>query len=251
MADITQPLAALPPGLPKRHLFWREEMADGQIGSMIPTERSVADDMTWYEHKFDLMKFLGMRTFAKDLLEFGSNQGWDSTKFGGNDWVYQTPYIQTSDGRIVGYFCCDVDYAGPFVMLSEAMAVANGDPRYIGYLSSHTYNRGNPGYVRRFNANFIALLALPSTRESGFSTDPELVVRKIVTPHNGIYLAAVHTGRIRKTMTLALPRQGRILDGLTGVTLLESGTNLGLTLDPCELRALRYSPANQNTPPRS
>ena len=28
------------------------------------------------------MKFLGMNTYSKDLLEFGANQGWDSRLHG-------------------------------------------------------------------------------------------------------------------------------------------------------------------------
>ncbi len=41
-------------------------------------------------YKAKLMKFLGMNTYAKDLLEFGANQGWDSEIYGGNDWVHQS-----------------------------------------------------------------------------------------------------------------------------------------------------------------
>ena len=50
-----------------------------------------------------LAKFLGVDTFSRDLLEFGHNQGWDSSKFGGNDWVYQSsrPHLATV-GRIPG-----------------------------------------------------------------------------------------------------------------------------------------------------
>ena len=38
-----------------------------------------------------IMEFLGIDTYGKDLLEFGHNQGWDSSEGGGNDWVYQAP----------------------------------------------------------------------------------------------------------------------------------------------------------------
>ncbi len=38
------------------------------------------------------MKFIGINTFGKDLLEFGANQGWDSEPYGGNDWVYQSKF---------------------------------------------------------------------------------------------------------------------------------------------------------------
>ncbi len=67
-----------PPGdLPRRHLFWREEMADGAIHQR-NNQTAVANEIDWFEHKARLMKFLGMNTYAKDLLEFSANQGWDS-----------------------------------------------------------------------------------------------------------------------------------------------------------------------------
>jgi len=83
----------LPPdGLPRRHLFWREEMSDGAVHSREVDKRGVINEIDWYEHKARLMKFLGIDTFCKDLLEFGHNQGWDSAIYGGNDWVNQTRY---------------------------------------------------------------------------------------------------------------------------------------------------------------
>ncbi|MCF8224764.1 MAG: hypothetical protein K9J30_02670 [Bacteroidales bacterium] len=63
-----------PDHLPHRHLFFREEMADGVVNNDPPALKNPID---WYEHKAQLMHFLGMNTFSKDLLEFGHNQGWD------------------------------------------------------------------------------------------------------------------------------------------------------------------------------
>ena len=79
-----------PPGLPRRHVFWREEMADGVIHSRAAEQRGVKNDTDWLEYKARLMQFLGMNTFCKDLLEFGHNQGWDSALFGGTGWVNQS-----------------------------------------------------------------------------------------------------------------------------------------------------------------
>ncbi len=534
--EIAQKIPELPAGLPKRHLFWREEMADGVVGSSLAANRGFDDALSWYEGKFQLMRFLGMRTFAKDLLEFGHNQGWDSSKYGGNAWVRQTgfptrwtricrragelgfdliPYFEykgslgagpaslgyqkrcrplsdslsaythitwsedanaditdpdtfedlrrileitvtdeqekarfaavwlrtrvsdfpisfadsalgrfqsetgqtaavtrqrlrsepalyaayrtwwfgkrrafleqvasylqsavasapvvlftpdhTEPGRsvlvntkviaenpgawsgsglavrsladalagkwhlaaltsdtptwggwewqhstpaadpggaapparvlqtagfhraysnepsvftafrgpsglaavrhyslnedatrvgediqIVGYFVADVDYAGPFVVLPEALAFANGDPTYIGYLASNNFNRGNPEFVRRFNANFLALPALPSERDPAMSSAANCVVRKIVTPQNGTYLGMVNTGYQARSVTLQLPAAGRLLDAVTGEVLGERITSLPLVLDPCELRSFRYFPETLNTPP--
>jgi hypothetical protein len=81
------------------------------------------------------------------------------------------------DKETMGYFCSDVDRAGPYCMMAEARAVANGDPRYIGYLNGNTMVRGFPQYVRAFNAAFLALPALPSKVLGNASSDPEVVVR--------------------------------------------------------------------------
>ena len=536
---MTQPLAVLPPGLPKRHLFWREEMADGVISGTDPLTRGLADDMTWYEHKFRLMRFLGMQTFAKDLLEFGANQGWDSSKYGGNSWVYQSkhrarwsqivqrcgelgfdvlPYYEyagskgvnglgferrcrplygngvythinwsesanaditdpdtfedfrkmleitvldechktdfagiwmrtrvtdlpigfadatrarfaaeagyatndvtralissdsnlyneyidwwygkrrifleqvrdylrtnvnagidvlfTADssesgkGRIngatdwnlvaedpsawsaqtnlliqplatalqenmqltrltndwytyywyewqhsvphadpirykdtggiymtetvnraytlepnvmnafhakdglaairhyclnedatkvgtnryeVGYFVSDVDYAGPFVMHPEALAFAHGDPNYFGYLASSTFNRGNPYYVRRFNANFLALPALPSVIDATLCAHSNIVARRIETAANGTYIGLVNIGyHAVSNAQLQLPEPGHLINAVTGETLGEEIPSYSLSLDPCELRAFRFFTAASNSPP--
>ena len=40
--------------------------------------------------------------------------------------------------------------------------MAHGDPTMIGYLVGCNFGRGFPQYVRNFNANFLALPALPS-----------------------------------------------------------------------------------------
>ena len=66
----------LPPApLPRRHIFWREEMADGVMAkdSLCPGNGGV----DWIEQKFRAMKIFGQNTYCKDLLEFGHNQHWD------------------------------------------------------------------------------------------------------------------------------------------------------------------------------
>lgn len=94
---LALPLHLPPAELPRRRIFWREEMSDGIIGvghkpeEKKPETRGVNDRIDWYDYKFRFMKFIGIDTYAADLLEFGHNQGWDSTKHGGNDWIYQAP----------------------------------------------------------------------------------------------------------------------------------------------------------------
>jgi len=95
-AALTLAIPFPPAGLPRRHIFSREEMADGAVASGHKPEekdetlRGVKDFATWYENKMRVMQFLGVDTYAQDLLEFGHNQGWDSSEGGGNDWVYQS-----------------------------------------------------------------------------------------------------------------------------------------------------------------
>lgn len=71
------PKVNLPPEpLPRRHIFWREEMADGGVtgeDGICPGNKG----LDWFEQKFRTMKMLGQNTYCKDLLEFGHNQGWD------------------------------------------------------------------------------------------------------------------------------------------------------------------------------
>ncbi|MBN2451836.1 MAG: hypothetical protein JXR77_15715 [Lentisphaeria bacterium] len=94
----------LPPGdLPRRRLFWREEMSDGVIGSKDAKgdQRGIADAIEWYRHKAELMRFAGIHTFSKDLLEFGACQHWDPTPGGGNAWVHFDHTTKDLWGRIV------------------------------------------------------------------------------------------------------------------------------------------------------
>lgn len=75
-----------PDGLPRRHIFWREEMADQIIQTDNPDIQAVNDSIDWYEQKMRMAKVLGINTFAKDLLEFGFNQGWETDD---GNWVIE------------------------------------------------------------------------------------------------------------------------------------------------------------------
>ncbi len=93
----------LPDGLPQRHLFWREEMADGVVG-FEPEKGNgggLKNPLDWWRFKRDNMKFLGMNTYTKDLLEFGACQHWDSSEYGGNRWVYFNVKAKDTWGQIV------------------------------------------------------------------------------------------------------------------------------------------------------
>ena len=120
LASITQTLN-VPEDLPKRRLFWREEMADGVISSSTATLRGVAEDVDWYDYKMRLSKFLGMNTFCKDLLEFGHCQGWDVSYYDDSNGTWfnrsSTPFrweeminlaTETYEMEILPYY----EYAG-------------------------------------------------------------------------------------------------------------------------------------------
>ena len=62
-----------PAPLPRRRIFWREEMSDGAMGNICPGN----EGLDWLEQKMRTMKILAQNTFCKDLLEFGHNQHWN------------------------------------------------------------------------------------------------------------------------------------------------------------------------------
>ena len=146
-----------------------------------------------------------------------------------------------TEGKL-GYFVCDVERAGPYCMLAEARAVANADPRFIGYLSAHTFNRGFPEFVRAFNAAFLALPALPSKVLSGACDAQEVVVREIDGGPFGVWLAVVNTGLRRVDATVRVPVAGQVTDAPTGRALKTRKGRLTVHLAPCQLRAVHIAP---------
>ena len=66
-----------PKDLPRRHIFWREEMSDGAAIQGGKEKRRCLDQLDWIRHKCRQMKMLGMDVYMKDLLEFGYVQHWD------------------------------------------------------------------------------------------------------------------------------------------------------------------------------
>ncbi|MDF2439403.1 MAG: hypothetical protein JWN98_387 [Abditibacteriota bacterium] len=153
--------------------------------------------------------------------------------------IMHHPLNEHSMEKSLGYIAADVEYAGPYSMLSEARAMAYGDPRYLGYLAASSFNRGFPEYVRAFNAAFLALPALPSTLLPAASADPDVVVRAIKTPQHGTYLAIVNVGLQDKRVYLTLPGKGKPFDATTGQPLTVADGKLALALYPCQLKAIR------------
>ncbi|WP_239013978.1 hypothetical protein [Archangium violaceum] len=145
--------------------------------------------------------------------------------------------------QLLGYFVTDVEHAGPYTMLAEARAVAHGDPRFIGYLSSASFNRGFPEYVRAFNQAFLALPALKSEVVPSAASNSAVVVRSIKTPANGTYLAVVNTGvRQVDDVAITLPVSGSVRDAVTDAVVPLVNGKLVLSMYPAQLRSFRVGP---------
>jgi len=150
--------------------------------------------------------------------------------------------FDSNDKEKLNYFVADVERAGPFCMQAEAVAMANGDPTMIGYLVGNNFERGFPLVVRDFNANFLALPALPSVRVEGASSDPAVVVRKIETKKNGAYMTVVNTAWAeRKQVHVKLPGSGAVTALASGSPVARSGGGLTLDLRPYQLVALHVA----------
>jgi hypothetical protein len=85
--SLYAPINYPPPNLPHRSVFWREEMADQvmQTKTWTTADDAIAvidpvtqqsDPLKWHIQKLRIAKILGINSYAKDLLEFGANQGW-------------------------------------------------------------------------------------------------------------------------------------------------------------------------------
>jgi hypothetical protein len=160
--------------------------------------------------------------------------------------VYHYALNENQMDKSLGYFVSDVDRSGPYSVLTEVRAVAYGDPRFVGYLTSNSFSKGFPEYTRAFNAAFLSLPALPSRVVQNASTDPEIIVRAIPAGKQGTYFAVAHVGLLPKSkVTLTLPVAGTVKDAVTGTIV--SGNNTGrtltLSLEPCQLRAFVVSGA--------
>ena len=140
---------------------------------------------------------------------------------------------------ILGYFIADVERAGPYCMMAEAHAMAHGDPTMIGYLIGGNFGRGFPEFVRNFNANFLALPALPSKIVKGAAGDSEVVVRRIDTDEHGTWVAVINTSLSGKRgVEVALPG-GNVTDAVTGRPVATAGGKVVVTMYPCQLRSFR------------
>ena len=150
--------------------------------------------------------------------------------------------FDANDKEKLNYFVADFERAGAFCMQAEAVAMANGDPTMIGYLVGNNFERGFPLYVRDFNANFLALPALPSVRVEGACGDPAVAVRVIDAGKRGVYLSVVNTdARERKQVRVKVPGSGTVTALASGTAVACNGNAVTLDLRPYQLLALRVA----------
>jgi hypothetical protein len=140
----------------------------------------------------------------------------------------------------VGYVSVDVDRAGPHVRLMEARAVAAADPTNLGMLCGSAFSTGFPDHVRRFNAAFLALPALPSEVVPGAADHADVVVRQIRTPKDGTYFLVVNTSMKDVKTRVTVPGKGTLRD-LVARKVLSDRSVLELALHSGELRSYRVA----------
>ncbi len=74
-----------PGSLPRRHVYWREEMADEAVMGSTAAKRAVANPIDWFTFKMDMGRALGFNTVGKDMMEWGFNQGFNA---GDSVWMH-------------------------------------------------------------------------------------------------------------------------------------------------------------------
>lgn len=212
-----------------------------------------APPSTWgqweWQHSSPQPDPAGYRNLPGTLLTFSFNRAYTVASPGAFDAfrggaglavIRHYPLNEDVMDKSLGYFVADVERSGPYSLLGEARAMAHGDPFYLGYLASSSFNHGFPEYARAFYAAFSALPALPSRVLPGAASDPEVIVRAIATPGQGTYLAVVNVGLTeKKNVAVRLPVAGRVADAATGAALAARGGVVRVSLPPCALRALR------------
>ncbi len=149
--------------------------------------------------------------------------------------------FDAADKEKLGYSICDFERAGPYCMMAEALALAHGDPTMLGYLCGTNFGRGFPEYVREFNANFLALPALPSTLAPDASSDQEVVVRTIDTDRDGRWIAVINTS-MQPKQTKVKCAGGQLKQAVNGQPVPRTDGQFEVELYPFQLRSFHVAP---------
>lgn len=147
-----------------------------------------------------------------------------------------------------GYFVSDVDRATPYTMLAEVRALAEGDPFWLGYLSSNSFNTGAPQDLRRFNRAYLAWPAVASTKVTTAVSDPEVIVREISTASQGKFVAVFNTGMTAKTAVQIdftktnFGSPATVSDRVSGASVILNAGKLTTNLQVADFRVFYLAP---------
>ncbi|QDU32282.1 hypothetical protein KS4_03130 [Poriferisphaera corsica] len=149
--------------------------------------------------------------------------------------VRHNPLNETTQNKALGYFSADVERHGPYSFMPEVLALANGDPRYLGTMAASIYNRGFPVYARNFHANFLALPAVPSEVISAAS-NADVIVREYKTEKHGTWYAVINTGLTdANEVTVTFPASGSTTYAATGEAAQTANNAITLNLYPFQV----------------
>lgn len=241
------------PALVSEHLCLRSRETPTSTWGPWEWQHACPADDPWHYAKLDrvwlTMSFHKLFSVndPKAFDDFRNGSGTDSLvrHFGLNENMICDRDVNEKGAKpIIGYAMADFERAGRACMMSEVHAMANGDPVNLGYLMGSCYTRGFPGPVREFNANFLALPALPSKVVKGACSDPDVVLREIDCSKygKGRYYALVHTGMTaKKNVKVKFPAGAKqVVHIVSGKTVpLANGTLEMKTLRPWQLIAFR------------
>jgi hypothetical protein len=128
---LAAPLNRPPAELPQRRVFWREEMADQAISAKEPQDRAFADPLDWFRAKVILARTVGLDTLAKDLIEFGFNQGWESDD---QNWVMDAqPPLKDLWTRLVPLAAREGFTLLPYYEYKGSLGLPKAQPPSLGW----------------------------------------------------------------------------------------------------------------------
>jgi hypothetical protein len=131
LAKLYAPLRRPPAELPQRRVFWREEMSDQAISARAPEDRAFANPLDWFAAKLHLARVLGIDTLAKDLLEFGFNQGWES---GDPNWTMDAqPPLNDLWTKLVPLAAREGFTLLPYYEYKGSLGLRDAQPQSLGW----------------------------------------------------------------------------------------------------------------------
>ena len=143
----------------------------------------------------------------------------------------------------LGYFVCDFNVAGVYNKLAEARALANGDPQYLGYMSSAEYSAGFTEYTRAFNQAFLSLPAVPSTVLANASSHKEIVVREYKTEKHGTWYAVINIGlNNANDVAISLPSATGLKNAVNQAAVKSASGKVTVSLYPSQVLTWHKAP---------